>query len=178
MLSKTRPAAPETSTQYDDDYVYIRVPREMMAPVNDGFSETLEYLASQSAGPQNATPSNHSVTVQPAAHVSQQWRGDSIAIYSARSSVVKLGGCGVSSVDSVENEPHLKALAQHLRGGLAPGASGAAEVKVLMAYGADITAMSEELAETFWGHPMTPPTALMQACVAYARGGDVLGPSV
>ena len=46
----------------------------------------------------------------------------------------------------METEPHLKALTQHVVGSLAvPGASVAAEVKVLMDSGSGITAMSEGL---------------------------------
>ena len=45
-------------------------------------------------------------------------------------------------------QPHLEALTQHVAGRLAvPGASTAAEVKVLMDSGSGITAMSEELVE-------------------------------
>ena len=32
VVTNTQPAAPEASSQHDDDYVYIRVPRENMAP--------------------------------------------------------------------------------------------------------------------------------------------------
>ena len=48
----------------------------------------------------------------------------------------------------METEPHLEALTQHVAGRLAvPGASAAAEVKVLMDSGSEITAMWEELVE-------------------------------
>ena len=49
-------------------------------------------------------------------------------------------------MNSVENEPHVGVLTQHVVRRLAvPGASAAAEVKVLMESGSSITAMSEEL---------------------------------
>ena len=55
---------------------------------------------------------------------------------------------GQAIVSTVDTEPHLEALTQHLAGCPAvPGASAAAEVKVLMDSGSEITAMSEELVE-------------------------------
>ena len=49
-------------------------------------------------------------------------------------------------MDSPQNEPHVEGLTQYLAGRLAvPGAFAAAEVKVLMDSGLNITAMSEEL---------------------------------
>ena len=36
--TKTEPAAPEASAHNDEDYVYNRVPREKMAPVDDGLT--------------------------------------------------------------------------------------------------------------------------------------------
>ena len=48
----------------------------------------------------------------------------------------------------MDTEPHLDALTQHVAGRLAvPGASAAAEVKVLMDSSSSITAMSEGLVE-------------------------------
>ena len=47
----TEPAAPAGSMQKDDDYVYIRVPREKVEPVDTGPTETMQYHVSQSAGP-------------------------------------------------------------------------------------------------------------------------------
>ena len=88
--------------------------------------------------------------------------------YSARVSVVQPGGCGDTSVDSVENEPHLEGLTQHLAGGLAvPGTSAAAEVKVLMDSGSGITAISEELVEALRKQPGMTQTALTQAFVGH-----------
>ena len=128
-----RSAAPEASTQNDDHYEYIRVPREKMAPVNNGLTETVQHQVSDSAGPQNAAPVLHSVPVQPPAPASQQWRRDSSTMSYTRVSVVQPGGCGDTSVDSVENDPHLEALTKHPTGRLpVPGVSAAAEVKVLM----------------------------------------------
>ena len=75
-------------------------------------------------------------------------RDSSGAVSYARVSVLQPGGSGDTSVDAVETEPHLEALTQHVAGRLAvPGASAAAEVKVLIDSGSGITAMSEELVE-------------------------------
>ena len=41
-------------------------------------------------------------------------RGDSGTIYSARVAVVQPGRCGETIVNSVENEPHVEVLTQHL----------------------------------------------------------------
>ena len=80
------------------------------------------------------------------------------------------------SVDGVENERHLEPLAQHVAGHLAvPGASAAAEVKVLMDYGSGISAMSEELIEPLRGPPGMTQTALRQAFVGHARVVTLLG---
>ena len=48
---ETEPAAPDVSTQNDDDYVYIRVPGEKMSPMDSGLTETVQHQVSQSAGP-------------------------------------------------------------------------------------------------------------------------------
>ena len=58
------PAAPAASTEKDDDYVYIRVPRETVAPVDTGRTETVQRHVSQSAGPQNAAQVFQSAPVQ------------------------------------------------------------------------------------------------------------------
>ena len=101
VATKTEPAVPEASTQNDEDYVYIRVPREKMAPVDNGLTETVQHQVSQCAGPQNAAPVLHTVPVQPAATAPQQWRGDASTIYSARVAVVQPGRCGETIVNSV-----------------------------------------------------------------------------
>ena len=146
-----------------------------MVPVYNGLTETVHHHVSQSAGPQNAAPVIHSVPVQPLAPVSQQWRGDFSTIYSARVAVVQPGR-PVSPVDSVENEPHVEGLMQHLAGRLAvPGASAAAEVKVLTDSGSSITAMSEELVQALRGQPGMTQTASTQAFVAHARVVTSLG---
>ena len=176
VVTKTESAAPAASTQNDEDYVNIRVPRENMAPVDNGLTGTVQHQVSQSAGPQNAAPVLHTVPVQPAATASQQWRGDSSTIYSARVAVVQPGRCGETIVNSVENEPHVEVLTQHLAGRLAaPGASAAAEVKVLMDSGSSITAMSEELVQVLRGQPGMTQTALTQAFVGHARVVTSLG---
>ena len=70
----------------------------------------------------------------------------------------------------METEPHLEALTQHVAGRLAvPGASGAAEAKVLIDPGSDITAISEELVEALHGQPEMTQTALTQGFVGNAR---------
>ena len=66
VVTETEPAAPEPSTQNDDDYVYIRV------PVDFGLTETVQHQVFQSAGPQNAAPVHHSVPVLLPAPTSQQ----------------------------------------------------------------------------------------------------------
>ena len=76
----------------------------------------------------------------------------------------------------MDTEPHLETLAQHAAGRLAvPGASAAAEVKILMESGSGITAMSEELAETLRRQPGMMQTALTQAFVGHARVVTSLG---
>ena len=175
VVTTTEPAAPEASTQNDEDYVYINVPREKMAPVDNGLTETVQHQVSHSAGPQNASPVLHTVSVQPAATASQQWRGDSSTIYSARAAVVP-GRCGETIVNSVANEPHVEVLTQHLAGRLAvPGAAAAAEIKVLMESGSSITAMSEELVQALRGQVGMAQTALTQAFVGHARVVSLLG---
>ena len=86
------------------------------------------------------------------------------------------GGYGNTSVDSVENEPHLEGLTQNLAGRLAvPGASAAADVKVLMDSSSGITAMSGELVEALRDLPGMTQTALTQAFVGHARVATLLG---
>ena len=130
-------------------------------PVDNRLTETVQQRVSHSTGVQNAAPVLHFVPVQLPAPASQQWHGDSSTSSSARVSVVQPGGCGDTSVDSVENESHLEALTQHLAGSLAvPGAPAAARVKVLIDSGSGITATSEELVETLRGQSGMTQTAL------------------
>eukprot|EP00904_Undaria_pinnatifida_P005886 jgi/Undpi1/2427/HiC_scaffold_13.g05808.m1 len=176
VVTETEPAAPEPSRQNNDDYVYIRVPREKMAPVDYGLTETVQHQVSQSPGPQNASPVLHSVPVQLPAPASQQSCGDTSAIYSARAAVVQPGRGGEMIVNPVENEPHVEIPKQHLARRLAvPGASAAAEVKVLMDFGSSITAMSEELVQALRGQVGMAQTALTQAFVGHARVVTLLG---
>ena len=105
VLMETEPAAPEASTQNDDDYVYIRVPRGKMLSVDNRLTETVQHQVSQTAGPQNAAPVLHSVPVQLPAPASQQSCGDSSTLSYAR--VLPPGGSDGTSVDTVETEPHL-----------------------------------------------------------------------
>ena len=72
VVTKTEPAAPEPSRQNDDGYVYIRVPRERMSPVDFGLTAAVQHQVSQSAGPQNAAPVLHLVSVQLPAPASRQ----------------------------------------------------------------------------------------------------------
>ena len=161
VVTGTEPAAPAASTQKDDDYVYIRVPREKVAPVDTGRTETVQHHVSQSAGPQNAAPVLQSVPVQLPAPASQQCLRDSGTISYACVSVLQLCGSGDASVYTVDTEPHLKALTQHDSGRLAvPGASAPAEVNILLDYGSGITPMSEELIEALRRHPGMVQTAL------------------
>ena len=125
--------------------MYICVPREKMAPVDTGRTETVQHHVSQSAGPQNASPVCQSVPMQLPAPESQQWLGDSSNISYARVSVLQPGRSDDTSVGAVDTEPHLEALTQHVARRLAvPGASAAAEVNVLIDSGSEITAMSED----------------------------------
>ena len=43
VVTGIEPAAPAASTQKNDDYVYIRVPRETLAPVDTGRTETVRH---------------------------------------------------------------------------------------------------------------------------------------
>ena len=86
--------------------MYNRVPREKVAPVDTGRTETVQRHVSQSPGPQNGAPVLQSVPVQLPAPASQQWLGDSSTISYARVSVLQPGGSGDTSMDTVETEPH------------------------------------------------------------------------
>ena len=67
-------------------------------------------------------------------------------------------------MDTVDTEPHLEALTQHVAGLVAvPGASAAAEVKVLMDSGSGITEISEERVEALQRQPGMMQAALTQA---------------
>ena len=82
VVTGTEPAAPVASTQQDHDYVYVRVPREKVAPVDTGRTETVQHHVSQSGGPQNAAPVLQSVPVQLPAPASQECLRDSSTILS------------------------------------------------------------------------------------------------
>ena len=77
-------------------------------------TETVQHQVSQSAGPQNAAQVFHFIPVQLPAPASQQSYGDSSTISYARVSVLQPGGRGDTSVDTVDTEPHLEALTQHV----------------------------------------------------------------
>ena len=87
--------------------------------MDSGRTETAQHHGSQSAGPQNASPVLQSVPVQLPAPASQQRLGDSGTISYTRVSVLQPGGSGDTSVDTVDTEPHLEALTQHVAGRLA-----------------------------------------------------------
>ena len=118
VVAGIEPAAPAASTEEDDDYVYIRGPREKVAPVDTGRTETVQHHVSLSAGAQNAAPVLRSVPVQIPAPASQQCLAHSGTISYARVSLLQPGGSGVTSVDAVETEPHSEALTQHVAGDL------------------------------------------------------------
>ena len=170
VVTDTEPAAPEPSRRSDDDYVYIRVPRESMAPLDYGLTETVQHQVCQSAGPQNAAPVLHSVPVQLPAPAPQQSCGDASTISYARVSVLQPGRNGDTSVDTVETEARLEALTEHVARRFAvPDASGAAEATVLMDSGSGNTVVSEELVEVLQGLSEVTQTALTQAFVGNAR---------
>ena len=82
-------------------------------------------------------------------------------------------------MDPVENEPHAEGCTQHLAERLAvPGASAAAEVKMLMDSGSSITAMSEVAgtgpAGTAGDDANHVNAGICRACVC----GDVVGSGV
>ena len=64
VVTGIEPAAPAASTEKVDVYVYIRVPREKVAPMDSGRTETVQHHVSQSVGPQNAAPVLQSVPVK------------------------------------------------------------------------------------------------------------------
>ena len=71
VVTGIEPATPAASTEKDDN-VYIPVPRQKVAPVDTGRTETVQHHVSQSAGPQKVAPVLQSVPVQPPAPASQQ----------------------------------------------------------------------------------------------------------
>ena len=123
--------------------------------MDNGLTEMVQHQVSKRPGPQHASSILHTVPVQPAATASQQWRGDTSTVYSARVEVVQPGRCDETIVKLVENERHVEVLTKHLAGRLAVlGSSAAAEVKVLRDSGSSITAMSAELVQALrdrWG---------------------------
>ena len=87
-----------------------------------------------------------------------------------RVSVLQPGGSDDTSVDMVEIQSHLEALAQDVAGRLAvSGVSAAVEVKMLIDSGLGITAISEELVEALQGQLGMTQTALTQTFVGHAR---------
>ena len=172
VVTGTEPAAPAASTQKDDDYVYIRVPWEKVAPVDTGRTETVRHHVSQSAGPQNAVPVLQSVPVKLPAPASQQWLGDSSTISYARVCLVAW---------RVWRHEHGYGGHRTAFGGADAACRGAscgsrsAEVKVITASGSGITAMSEELVEALRRQPGMMQTALTQALVGHARVVTSLG---
>ena len=50
VVTKTEPAAHKASMQNDDDYVYIRVPREKVVPVDSGLTEMVQHRYPRALG--------------------------------------------------------------------------------------------------------------------------------
>ena len=147
--------------------------------MDNGCTETVQHHVSQNTGPQNAARVLQPVPVQLPAPASQQWLGYSSTISYARVSVLHPGGSCDASVDTVDTESHLEALTQHVAGCLTvPGASAAAEAKVLMESGSGISAMSEELvdapAATAWDIANRVDAGVCRECTC----DDVVGPGV
>ena len=119
--------------------------------MNNGFTETVQHHVFQALGHiMNAAQVLHSVPVQPPACVTVvAWRFQHHLFCARRGRAA-----WQTIVNSVEKEPHVEGLTQHLAGRLAvPGASAAAGVRVLMDSGSSITAMSEELVQALRGQP-------------------------
>ena len=113
-----------------NDDVYIHGPLEKVVPVDTELTETVQHRASHSAGPKHAAPVLQSGVVQLRAPAWQQLLGGSSTISLSHVSVLQPDGFGDTSVETVDIEPHLQALTQHVAGRLAvPGASAAAEIK-------------------------------------------------
>ena len=116
---------------------------------------------SQSAGPQNDAPVLQLIGSGAAAGTrvaAVAWRFQNHFVFACFGLAA-----GRVCLDTVDTEPHLEALTQHVTGRLAvTGVSAAAEVKVLMDSGSRITAMSEELMEVLRRQP-----GMMQTCLLY-----------
>ena len=79
-------------------------------------------------------------------------------------------------MDTVDTEPHLEELIQHVGGRLAvPGASATAKVNVFMDSGSGNTAMSDELVEALRRQPGMIQTALTQTFIGHTRVVTSLG---
>ena len=50
VVTGIEPAAPAASTEKDDDYEYIHVPREKVAPVDTGCTETVQHHVPRALG--------------------------------------------------------------------------------------------------------------------------------
>ena len=167
VVTETEPSASEASTRHDDDYVYIRAPREKVVLVDTGFTDALQCHVPQSAGPQQ-----HQSFTPFRCNRRRPRRSSGVRIpapFRTRMSR-SCSPCGNASVHTVDTEPHLEALTQHITGRLAvPCASAAAEAKLLMDSGSGITAMSGELLEPLRGQLEMTQTALTQEFVGHAR---------
>ena len=86
VVTETEPAAPEPSRQNDDDYVYIRGPRDRLALVDYGLTEMVQHRMSQSWATRCSGSSSLRSGIA-AAPASQQSCGDSSIISYARVSV-------------------------------------------------------------------------------------------
>ena len=82
--------------------MYVRVPRETVAPVHAGRTETVQHHVFQSAGPLNAAPVLQSVAVELPAPALHHWLEYFSTISHARVLVFQPGGSGDTSDDTVD----------------------------------------------------------------------------
>ena len=138
MVAETELATTKEFMQ-NGDYVYVRVRREKPEPVDNGLTDTMQTRFPKALGHkmqhQFFTPFQ-CICRQP--HYSSDVYIPVPFVF-ARVSVVQPGGCGDTSVNFVQKDPHLEALTQHFAERLAvPGASAVAEAKVLMDSGSGL----------------------------------------
>ena len=124
-------------------------------------------MFAQRDGPQIVARFLQSVPVQLPAPASQHRLGDSSTISYAHASVLQRGRSVDKSVDTVDTEPHLEALTQHVARYLT-GASTVAEANILMDSSSGITAMSKEPVEALRRQPEMMPSSLTQAFARHA----------
>ena len=64
VITVTKPDVSKARMQNGDYYVYIRMPREKVAPVVIDLTKTVQQHVSQNDGPQNTAPVLHLLTLQ------------------------------------------------------------------------------------------------------------------